>query len=127
VYVYSEWGRQRYVGTKFYGRFVEESHARMIKEKVLINPTVPTLHSIRKHNFAGSLISRTRLDDIRVLGEEQVTIRGETFMYNNVYAQVYLKSVEINGFELEGPQFAQTQRSIFETFWQMATPIKQFL
>lgn len=126
VYVYSDWGRGRYVGMKFYENFVEQSRQRQIKERVLITPTASALESIRTYTYPGSPISRTRLEDIRAV-DKHVLIRGDTLIYDNVYAHVYLKNVEINGFEVESGQFVETQRSIFETLWETATPITALL
>jgi len=127
VYVCSDWGRGRYVGMKFYENFVNESRQRNIKEKVLINPTSYALESIREYTYPGSPISRTRLEDIRALDENIVQIKGDSLMYDNIYAHVYLKAVEINGFEIESDHFTTNQRSIFETLWDMATPISDIL
>lgn len=125
VYVYSNWGRGRYVGMKFYQNFVNESRRREIKEQVLINPTDPTLESIRKFTYPGSPISRTRLEDIRAI--DKIKITGDTFIYNNIYSTIYLKNIEINGFEIESQQFIETQSAIFETLWDLALPIKELL
>lgn len=127
VYVYSEWGRGRYVGMKFYENFVAESNKRSVKEKVLINPKPHALESIKAYNVAGSRISRTRLEDIRVLDEDTMAIKGETFIYNGTYSQVYLKDAGMNGFEIESRHFINTQRSIFETLWHAAKPVSTFL
>lgn len=121
VYVYSAWGRGSYVGTKFYKSFVQESRARSIHEKVLINPSEHALSSIRQ--YSGSAESRTKPEDIRTLSKHKVNIKGETLIYNNIYAQVYLKEEEINGFEVESDLFTETQRSIFETLWEVAKPL----
>lgn len=125
VYVYSAWGRGRYVGMKFYKSFVAESRERQIKEKVLVNPTGRVLESIR--NYAGSSTGRTLPKDIRALKEEEILMKGETFIYGNVYAQLYLREEEINGFEIESANFTNMQKSIFETLWNMATPLDQIL
>jgi sugar-specific transcriptional regulator TrmB len=127
VYVMSDWGRGRYVGMKYYTNFVAESRHREISEKVLINPTEANLESIRRFTFPGSVISRTRLEDIRVISEKDITIKGDILMYNNTYATVYLKELEITGFEIESPQFVTTQRSIFEVLWQSAKPVSTVL
>ncbi len=127
TYVYSDWGRSRYVGMKFYESFVEEWRRRKLKEKVLINLTPESLESIRKYNYPGSPISRTSIKDIRTIDKKSIPIKGDTLMYNNIYAQVYLKNVEINGFEIESTLFTETQRSIFETLWNMAKPVSLLL
>ncbi len=127
VYVYSDWGRGRYVGKKFYETFVAESRIKKIKENVLINLTPETKLSIKTFTYPGSPISRTRLEDIRVLDSKKVLIKGDSIIYGNVYAQVYLKNIEISGFEIESQQFAETQRAIFKTLWDTATPVTAYL
>lgn len=127
VYVYSDWGRGRYVGMRFYERFVEESRIRKIKEHVLINATPAAIDSIRKYTHPDSAISRTRIEDIRILDIKSIPIKGDTLIYDNTYAQVYLKNVEIVGFEVESQQFVETQRSIFETLWKTAKPVTEYL
>ncbi len=125
LYVYSEWGRGRYVGTEFYKSFVAESFARSIEEKVITNSNTRVLDSIRQ--YTGTPISRANIGRIRTLTDENIMFRGDTFMYDSVYAQVYLKNDEIDGFEIESNQFVDTQRSIFETLWEMATPVSELL
>lgn len=127
VYVYSDWGRGRYVGMKYYEKFVAESRARAIKEKVLINPTAAALESIRTYTYPGSPISRTRLQDIRAVDPSSIKIKGDTLIYNETYAQIYLKNIAIHGFEVNSPEFVESQRSIFETIWKTATPISELL
>jgi sugar-specific transcriptional regulator TrmB len=125
VYVYSEYGRPKYVGEKFYANFAQESRERNINEKVLINFT-PRVQRLVK-TYLGSPAVRTKLEDLRALKEENILIKGETLIYDNIYAQVYLYTGEINGFEIESSQFTQSQRSIFETLWYMATPVVNLL
>ena len=127
VYVYSDWGRGRYVGMRFYEDFVSQSREKKIKEKVLINPTAHALESIKKYNLPGSPISRTKIEDIRAIEKKKIFIKGDTLVYASVYAQVYLKNMEINGFEIESRDFTETQRSIFETLWKIAKPISKLL
>ena len=127
TYVYSDWGRGRYIGMRFYENFVSEYRKRGNREKVLINPTVYALESIRKYTYPGSPISRTKIEDLRVLDKKKIQIKGDTLIYDNIYAQVYLKNVEISGFEIESRDFTKTQRSIFETLWNTAKPISKLL
>ncbi len=127
VYVYSDWGRSRYVGMKFYENFVAESRQRGIKERVLVNPTANALQSIRKYSVPGSPIMRTRVEDIRAVDEKDLLIKGDSLMYDHIFAQIYLKNVEINGFEIENNLFTNMQRSIHESIWEKATPITELL
>ena len=121
VLVYSAWGRGSYVGIDFYKSFVSESKLRKIKEKVLVNPTPHLLESVKK--YGGTSIGRTLPESIRGLDQSKVLIKGETFIYNNTFATVYLHDKEINGFEIESENFVSMQKSIFETFWNMAKPL----
>jgi sugar-specific transcriptional regulator TrmB len=125
IYVYSAWGRGRYVGMKFYKSFVAESRQRSIKEQVLVNPSRRVFESIR--NYAGTSTGRTLPKDIRAVKEADILIKGETFIYGNIFAQLYLREEEINGFEIESLNFTQMQRSIFETLWKMAQPVSALL
>lgn len=127
VYIYSDWGRGRYVGMKFYENFVAESRERNFQEKVLVNLTPALLESVKKYTYPNSPISRTKIENLRVIDKKIVSIKGDTLIYDNIYAQVYLKNVEIHGFEIENSQFTETQKSIFETLWNMAEPIEKFL
>jgi sugar-specific transcriptional regulator TrmB len=125
IYVYSEWGRGRYVGIKFYQNFVTESYARNFQEHVLTNSSDRVLSSIRQHS--NTPISRTKAENIKMVNESEIPFKGETFIYDNIYAQIFLKGEEINGFEIESQQFVDTQRSIFEKLWKTAQPLSELL
>ncbi|HEV2403051.1 MAG TPA: helix-turn-helix domain-containing protein [Candidatus Saccharimonadales bacterium] len=123
VYAYSDWSRRGYLGMKFYERFVTESKQRRVSEKVLTNPTPQALDSIRAFNLPLTPYARTALGQIRFLDKSVIQIKGDTLIYDNIYAQIYLNNSEINGFEIESQSFTRTQRSIFETLWKMGNPI----
>ncbi len=123
VYVYSEFGRSQYLGNKFYTNFVEESTNSDIQEKVLISPTKHAVDLIVKDN--GSSLSRTQISNIRY--SEDINVKGETLIYDNTYAQVYLSTSEIHGFEINDSNFIHTQRSIFEALWDHAIPVENLI
>ena len=125
LYVYSEWGRSRYVGVKFYQNFVSESFARDFSEQVITNPLPRVINNIKQDN--GSPVSRTKIENIRLIDRKKIPFKGDTFMYDNIYAQVYLKDKEISGFEIESQQFVDTQRSIYEMMWEKAKPLSEYL
>jgi len=125
VYVYSAFGRSKYVGKKFYMDFVRESEERRIKEQVLINPTERAISLIKRD--AGSPLARTRTNDLRFVPEEEIAIKGETFIYDNVYGQVTLNAMGITGFEIESATFTPMQRSIFLQLWRCAKPVAALL
>jgi sugar-specific transcriptional regulator TrmB len=120
VFVYSAFGRSKFVGKKFYMDFVYESQKNNIKEKVLINPTERALNFIK--NDTGTAVARTKVNDIHILEENNIIIEGETFIYNNIYAQIKLDGLEITGFEIESESFVKMQRSTFETLWNLSKP-----
>jgi len=125
VLVYSAWGRGSYVGIDFYKSFVSESKLRKIKEKVLVNPSPHLIESVKK--YGGTSIGRTLPKNIRGLDQSKVLIKGETFIYNNIFAAVYLHDKEINGFEIESENFAIMQKSIFHSLWGVATPLTELV
>lgn len=127
VYVYSEWGRQQYVGLQYYMNFAAENRKRHLTEQVLINPSIETFEAIRHYTLPNAPGTRTKVEDIRILDTNSVRIKGDTMIYNNIYAQVYLRNIEIHGFEIESQDFVETQRSIFETLWRTAKPVTDFL
>lgn len=127
VYVYSDWSRRRYVGKKFYEQFVSESRNREIKENVLINANAETLKYIKINSYPGSPNSRTKIEDIKVIDSEKMLIKGDTLLYDNICAHVYLKNVVINGFEIECSDYVEMQRHMFKILWSQAHPVRQYL
>ena len=124
AYIYSDYGRARYLGKKFYESFVTESNKRDVKEKVLMNTSPTTWESIKRLNYPPvSPLARTKVENIRFLDQKYLDIKGDSLIYDNIYAQVYLKNVEITGFEIESTQFADTQRSFYKILWGMAQPL----
>jgi hypothetical protein len=113
------------VGINFYKKFVAESKDRDISEKVIINPSASALKSIREHY--GSPLGRTAIDDIKAINVDDLLIKGETFIYDNVYAQIFLKDEVIHGFEVESKHFAKMQHSIFEKLWQESIPLSDVI
>lgn len=125
VYVYSSYGRSKFVGKKFYKDFAQESKERGIKERVLINPTQKAINLIKRDS--GTPLARTKVEDLRFLPEESLVIKGETLIYDNIFAQINLSATGISGFEIESEGFTEMQRSIFETFWKTAKPVISIL
>lgn len=125
IYVYSFYGRSKFLGRKFYRDFVRESQEADIKERVLINPTQRALSLIKED--ADSQLGRTKIKDIHYLPYTDVSIEGETFIYDDIYAQINLIADEITGFEIESRTFTKMQRSIFKMLWDNANPLSNLL
>jgi sugar-specific transcriptional regulator TrmB len=126
VLAFSEWGRDRFVGTNFYHSFVAESKQRQIEERSLINFKPETLEFIRKYNKPGLNISRAKPSNIRVVDKNILPIKGESFIYGDTFAQVYISGIKIYGFEVENANFANTQKKVFEAFWNLGQPAADF-
>jgi len=125
IYVYGEWGRSQYLGVEFYKNFVTESYERNFQEQVLTNSTLRVLDSIRAG--INGPTSRTKIENVKVLPVEAVAFTGDTLIYDDIYAQVFLKDEVINGFEIQSEQFVKTQRAIFESLWKSATKLSELL
>lgn len=125
IFVYSAYGRSKFLGKTFYKDFVNESKERKIKEQVLINPTERAINLITRDT--GTVLARTKADDLRFLSEEDLLIKGETFIYDNVFAQIILDSPQMNGFEIESESLIRMQKSIFKTLWSKAKPLSEIL
>ncbi len=121
TYVYSEWGRSRYLGIEFYKNFVAESRDRGFQEQVITNSTPRVLNSIKQH--LDTPVSRTKLENIRFMPIDKIALKGDSFMYDDIYAQIFLKDGVISGFEIQSEPFVKTQRAIFETLWDTAQPV----
>lgn len=125
VYVLSSFGRSEFVGKKFYSEFVSQSNKKKIDEKVLTNPTQRALGLIKRDH--GTPLARSDLNKIKLVSNDSIRFNGDTLIYNNIYAHIYFDAEQITGFEIESSHFVETQRSIFETLWRSAKPIKDFL
>jgi sugar-specific transcriptional regulator TrmB len=120
---YSIMGRKEIVGATFLHRFLEEFARKNLVDRVLINPTPHTLQYIDNGNLSiqGKLANFER---IRTLPVSQLHITGDTTIYNDVFAVMYWKQKEIVGVEIENPELVAMQKSIFETLWKLAKPLK---
>lgn len=120
---YSEFGRIEIVGQKFLQKWVDQFHAKELSDRVITNRRPETLRYIgqyvkpKKHQLS--------LSDIRILPERRAYITGDTTIYNDTFAVCYWRSGEVIGFEIENKEFVRTQKTIFETLWKQAKPIRK--
>ena len=121
---YSVMGRKEIVGSAFLKRFLEEFARRKLLDRVLINPTKHTLQYINDGNLSVVGGKIANFERIRVLGESQLRITGDTTIYNNIFAVIYWQKKEIVGVEIENPELVAMQKSIFENLWKLAKPLK---
>lgn len=120
---YSVMGRKEIVGSAFLKRFLEEFAQKQLIDRVLINPSKHTIQHVKDGDIPiqGKYINMER---IRTLPEAQLRITGDTTIYNNIFAVMYWQQKEIVGVEIENPELVTMQKSIFETLWKLAKPLK---
>lgn len=118
---YSIFGRKEIVGSKFNDRWITEFKNRKLKDRVIANPESETIQYIQKNISSHSLQMDT--NGIRILPKEQLYISGDTTIYNNTFSVCYWKNGEIVGVEIINPELVKTQKTIFESLWQIAKPL----
>lgn len=117
---YSILGRKTIVGEKFLNDFLEEFKNRGIKDRVIINETKDTL------SYINSTFNKNNApqENIRIIEKNNLTITGDTTIYNNIFSVMYWKKGEIVGVEIENPELVAMQKNMFEILWKIAKPFK---
>lgn len=122
---YSVYGRASIVGKTFMKRWVAEFHHLKLNDRVITNPRPETL-AILQTDIKPKLHQQT-LKDIRYLPETSLYVSGDTTIYNSTFAVCYWQQGELVGVEIENEELVHTQKTIFETLWSQALPIKTLL
>lgn len=120
---YSVFGRIEVVGKSFIDKYNKEFAARKITDKVIISKREIN----RVHEFVNKGSLHKTFDNIRVISNKNFYVAGDTTIYNNIYAVCFWKHGEIIGVEIENPEIVKVQRGIFETLWDIATPLKKLI
>lgn len=115
---WSEFGRVEVVGEKFTADWVEEFKKRGLRDRVLANPTKRVLEILEKR--VGNTNHQLGIGDVRLVGEKEMYISGDTTIYNNVFAVCWWRRGEIVGVEIENEELVRCQRSLFEAMWSGA-------
>lgn len=112
---YSVYGRRDIVGQKFIEKYVVEFKRRNLVDKVLVNKQIlpDAKRALRE-------VHQQSTDHIRVVNDTSFYISGDTYIYNNIYAVNFWDENEIIGVEIENPEIAKVQQSIFENLWKKA-------
>ncbi len=114
---YSQFGREKVTGKKFFDRLQEELKTRKIMDRVISNPDpdrIEYLNSI--FDFENNDL-QVSLFDVRFVDREVLPIDGDTSIYNDTYASFYWQDGELVGFEIDNRQFVDLQRKMFEVMW----------
>lgn len=63
---------------------------------------------------------------IKVIPAEKFYMTNDISIYNDTVSIISLERKNIVGVEIENPEIARTQKSIFDIVWEVATPIEKF-
>jgi len=119
---YSVYGRKEIIGEKFNDKYAFEFKKRNLIDKVITNKIfVPKI----KKALAG--IHQQKYDHVRIIPQKDFYVSGDTYIYNNIYAVSFWNKDEIIGVEIENPEIAKVQKSIFNYLWQKAVPLVKFI
>jgi len=119
---YSVYGRKEIIGEKFNNKFAIEFKKRNLIDRVITNQKfIPRI----KKALAG--IHQQIYDHVRIIPEKDFYVSGDTYIYNNIYAVSFWNKDEIVGVEIENPEIAKVQKSIFNYLWLKAVPLVKFI
>lgn len=116
---YSIYGRKEIVGSKFIKKYIWEFQKRKLRDKVLVNKKV-----VPRVLKALKTAHQQKYEDVRVIKKKNFYISGDTYIYNNIYAVNFWNKDEIVGVEIENPEIAKMQMSIFNILWKIAKQIR---
>jgi hypothetical protein len=125
VFVYSEFGRSKFVGKRFYKSFVARSKEIGFRERVIINPKPRVINLLKRDN--NTPLARTKVETMRAVETKTFRIKGESFIYDDVYAVVYLQDCKIEGFEIKSMHFSLMQKRMWGTMWDLGVPVDKIL
>jgi len=123
---YSQFGRVAVVGEAFIQKHLDEILERGISDRVITNPEMVKQHVIDGTENINIHDARRNYQDIRVIKRDKLYVSGDITIYNDVFAAAYWKQGEVVGIEIENPELAKTQRSIFELLWELAAPAADY-
>lgn len=118
---YSIYGRKEIIGRQFLEKYTAEFNRRKLLDKVIINKKIIT--RVRK---ALKGIHQQTKENVRIIPDKDFYISGDTYIYNNIYAVNFWNKGEIVGVEIENPEIAKVQKSIFYSLWRRAKSLKNF-
>lgn len=118
---YSVFGRVEVVGGAFIKRLQDEIVKRNIVDRVI--STFKAYKAVDPSTYN----ERDTFQQTRIVKEGTIHISGDTTIYNNIFAVCYWQHGEVVGIEIENAELVKTQKSIFETLWELAEPVEKYL
>ncbi len=117
---YSVYSRHKLIGKAFHIKFILEFKRRGLKDRVIVNEeTAPRAIKTFEEN-----LTQKQVQPVRVIPDLEIS--GDTYIYNNIYAVNFWEGGEVIGVEIENPEIAKIQKSIFEKLWKAGTLLRDF-
>lgn len=119
---YSVYERDLFTGKEFEDAYREEMIKRKFTERVIIKPQGKSLENAISW-YKGGILYQT----VRIVEDADFYIAGDTYVYNDIYAFNFWEGDEIVGVEIENPEIAKIERSLFNYVWERATPLEKYI
>lgn len=117
---YTVVNRREVIDPKFEDKFEVEWAKRNLKDKVITNETkIEYLMKKVVPLYKKSL-------NIRIIPTKKFDIKNEIAIYNNIFSIASLEMGNLVGVEIENPEIAKTQKSIFEIVWEVAKDLNKY-
>ncbi len=121
MYVYTNANRNKLFGRKWFGKYLEEFTLRNKTEKV-----IEVKKDFNKYPYDEYEVYPKFLKNTEIKFVDEIRIKGEIMIYNDVYAMFNFENDKYWGFELHDESFVSVQRSIFEKLWNTIPSISHF-
>jgi sugar-specific transcriptional regulator TrmB len=126
IYGQSQYTLRDIVGDKFLMDYAIEFTNKELKDKTLINDlSIPRL--LKKLRSSVHHQQQADWTDIHVVDQKELYISGDMWIYNNIVATAFWNENETTGIEIENPEIAKMQQSLYLNTWNNADTLPKYL
>jgi sugar-specific transcriptional regulator TrmB len=126
VYGQSQYKLRDILGDKFLMDYAIEFINKGLHDKTLINDlSVPRI--LNKLRSTVHHQKKEDLTDIHVVDQKDLYISGDMWIYNNIVATAFWNENETTGIEIENPEIAKMQQSLYLSTWNKADTLPKYL
>jgi sugar-specific transcriptional regulator TrmB len=122
IYYYTSASRKNLYGKKWFSNYCREFVSRDLYEKGFESEVNSSIDVDEYYAMAPGYLDRSEYIILK-----DVTFNGEVYIYNNIYAYYTWADGKFFGIETENSSLAETQRKIFETFWNLVISSKSYV
>jgi len=114
---YTVFKRRYYIDSKFEEKVEAEWARRKLKDKVITYQN--------RFNYIKNILSSEYLNslNIRIISSKKYYISNDLMIYNDIVSIASYDGNEVVGVEIENPEIARTQKSIFDIVWESAREV----